>query len=55
MPIDTTERGLEKLIFDALTGTPDTAKINTVRERPAVHGAAWIPGDPTDYNRRTLR
>ena len=49
MPIDTTERGLETLIFDALTGTPDTAKINTVRERPAVYGAAWIPGNPTDY------
>ena len=41
MTTDTTERGLETLIFDALTGAPAVAD-----------GAGWIPGDPTDYDRQ---
>ena len=52
MTTDTSERGLERLICEALTGAPcDTPQDGIVRERPAVYGARWICGDPHDYNR----
>jgi type I restriction enzyme R subunit len=54
MPTDTSERGLERLICTALTGSPcdpgaDVA--GTVRERPAAYGVGWLCGAPEDYDR----
>ena len=52
MAIDTSERGLETLIFDALTRAPGEANDNSAQERPeALSGAGWLPGNPTDYDR----
>ena len=54
MTTDTSERGLERLICTALTGSacdPGTATADTVRERPAAYGAGWICGDASDYDR----
>jgi type I restriction enzyme R subunit len=54
MTTDTSERGLERLICRALTGSacdPGTVKADAVRERPAAYGAGWICGDPGDYDR----
>lgn len=54
MSTDTSERGLERLICSALTGSPcDTGAVTSsaVRERPAAYGAGWICGDPNDYDR----
>ena len=52
MTTDTSERGLERLICEELTGAPcDTPQDGIVRERSAVYGAGWICGDPHDYNR----
>ncbi len=54
MTTDTSERGLERLICTALTGAPCDAggtEPDVVRERPAVYGAGWICGDPSDYDR----
>ncbi len=53
MTSDTTERGLERLICTALTGSacdPGVAA-EAVHERPAVYGAGWICGHPEDYDR----
>ena len=54
MPTDTTERGLERLICTALTGSPcdpgDAAE-GVVHERPAAYGFDWIPGTPDSYDR----
>lgn len=54
-PTDTSERGLERLICTALTGSlcdPGTeAAADQVGERPAAYGVGWIPGTPTDYDR----
>ena len=54
MTTDTSERGLERLICTALTGSacdPGAAAADAVRERPATYGAGWICGDPRDYER----
>ncbi len=54
MTTDTTERGLERLICTALTGSPCDAGAGAsgeVRERPAVYGAGWLCGDAGDYDR----
>ena len=52
MTTDTSERGLERLICTALTGSPcDSAQAGVVRERPASYGVGWICGDARDFNR----
>ena len=54
MTTDTSERGLERLICTALTGSPcdpGAAAAGEVRERPAAYAAGWIGGDPADYDR----
>jgi hypothetical protein len=54
MTTDTTERGLERLICTALTGSacdPGPAEAGAVHERPAIYGAGWICGAPEDYDR----
>ena len=54
MTTDITERGLERLICTALTGSPCDAASEarrTVGDRPAREGAGWICGDPVDYDR----
>ena len=54
MSTDTSERGLERLICTALTGSacdPGAVKADAVRERPAAYGAGWICGHPEDYDR----
>ncbi|MGB2772306.1 MAG: hypothetical protein WBF31_08305, partial [Anaerolineae bacterium] len=49
---DTSERGLERLICTVLTGHPcDPPPPGGMRERPAIYGAGWIGGDPSDYDR----
>jgi type I restriction enzyme R subunit len=54
MTTDTSERGLERLICTALTGSacdPGTVEAEAVRERPAAYGAGWIGGRPESYDR----
>ncbi|GMV06941.1 MAG: hypothetical protein AMXMBFR53_32160 [Gemmatimonadota bacterium] len=54
MITDTSERGLERLVCTALTGSacdPGTGEADGVRERPAAYGAGWICGAPEDYDR----
>ena len=54
MTTDTSERGLERLICTALTGSPcdpGAAAAGAVHERPADYAAGWICGDPADYDR----
>ena len=55
MTTDTSERGLERLICTALTGSPcDAALAQTDPESDAAaaaDGAGWICGDPNDYDR----
>ena len=54
MTTDTTERGLERLVCTALTGSacdPGPAEAGAVHERPAAYGAGWICGAPEDYDR----
>ncbi|MEI6309103.1 MAG: type I restriction endonuclease, partial [bacterium] len=54
MTTDTSERGLERLICIALTGSPcdsGAGLADSVRERPATYGAGWIGGASEDYNR----
>jgi type I restriction enzyme R subunit len=51
---DTSERGLERLICTALTGSacePGQAQSDLATERPAINGAGWLPGRPKDYDR----
>jgi type I restriction enzyme R subunit len=51
---DTSERGLERLICTALTGSacdPGGAAAAGARERPAAYGAGWVCGAPGDYDR----
>ena len=49
---DTTERGLETLICDALTGADRAhAPDDHARERPPSYGVGWILGDARDYDR----
>ena len=53
MTTDTTEKGLESLICQALTGAdcvpPQSGVMN---ERPPSYGAGWRCGDPRDYDRQ---
>jgi len=54
MTTDTSERGLERLICTALTGSacdPGTVQADAVRQRPAAYGAGWTCGAPEDYDR----
>ena len=52
MTTDTSERGLERLICEALTGAPcDPPQDDVVRERQAAYGAGWICGETQDYDR----
>ena len=52
MTTDTSEKGLESLICEALTGAVcDPPQGGMVRERPAGYGAGWICGDAQDYDR----
>ena len=54
MTTDTTERGLERLICTALTGSPCDPGRGLrieVRERPPTYGVGWIGGAPEDYDR----
>ena len=52
MTTDTSEKGLESLICEALTGAAcNPPQDSMVRERPSSYGAGWICGDPQDYDR----
>ena len=57
MTTDTSERGLERLICTALTGSPcdpggaDAGAADAVHEQPAAYGVGWICGNPKDYDR----
>ena len=54
MTTDTTERGLETLICDELTGHGFDAGVsdpNLVGDRAAVFGAGWVMGEARDYDR----
>lgn len=54
MPTDTSERGLERLICTALTGSPCDPRArsdNLLKEEPATYGAGWTCGSPEDYDR----
>ena len=49
---DTSEKGLERLICEAMTGAAcDPPQPNAVRGRPAEYGTGWICGDPQHYDR----
>jgi type I restriction enzyme R subunit len=51
---DTSERGLERLICKALTGSPcdpGTSPAMDTGERPAIYGVGWICGAPEEYDR----
>jgi type I restriction enzyme R subunit len=51
---DVSEKGLERLICTALTGSacdPGTVPAATVHERPAAYSVGWIGGRPEDYDR----
>ncbi len=52
---DTTERGLERLICEALTGSPcdpgTVPEAGAIGERPQGLGLGWIGGRPEDYDR----
>ena len=52
MTTDTTERGLESLICEALTGRPcEPPQTGAIHERPSSYGVGWICGDQSDYDR----
>jgi len=54
MTTDTTERGLERLICTALTGSPcdpGAEATSSVLGRPATYAAGWICGTSGDYDR----
>jgi len=60
MTTDTSERGLERLICQSLTGSPcdpgpagasAPASATAAAERPAIYPARWICGSPADYDR----
>ena len=50
MKTDTSEKGLERLICLALTGTPcDPGSAKAYSEPVAPYaGSGWLPGDPAD-------
>ena len=52
MTTDTSERGLERLICEALTGSPcEPDSSEALPERPASSGLGWLCGNPQDYDR----
>ena len=54
MATDTSEKGLERLICEALTvrhGGCDPPETGGIRERPSNYGVGWIRGDARDYDR----
>ncbi len=54
MTTDTSERGLERLICTALTGSPcdpGTRAVGEVGQRPPAYGAGWIGGIAETYDR----
>ena len=52
MTSDTSEKGLERLICEALTGCDcDPSQGGVATERPTDPGAGWICGEPQDYDR----
>src|SRR3972149_7853418 len=55
MTTDTSEKGLERLICTARTGSPcddpGVGPADRVCERPAIYGAGWICGVSGDYDR----
>ena len=52
MTTDTSERGLERLICTALTGSAcDAGQQDPLVESPSSDGLGWICGDPQDYDR----
>jgi len=54
MTTDTSERGLERLICTALSGSPcdpGALPAGEVHERPAAYAADWVCAHPDDYDR----
>ena len=52
MTTDTSEKGLERLICTALTGSAcDVGQEKPLLESPSRHGNGWINGDPQHYDR----
>jgi len=54
MTTDTTEKGLEALIVEAMTGVPagKLANVTGLADSPAPYGGTgWLLGDAADYNR----
>ena len=52
MTTDTSEKGLERLICEALTGAPcEPPEGVGIAERPADYSVGWMRGDPQDYDR----
>ena len=52
MTTDTSEKGLERLICEALTGAAcDPPQKGMIAERPSSYGSGWICGDTQDYDR----
>lgn len=51
MTADISERGLERLICTALTGTACDPAKDSAREPSSGHGSGWICGDSHDYDR----
>ncbi len=53
MTTDTSERGLERLICEALTGADcePSQSGDVATERPSSYGAGWTCGEPQDYDR----
>ncbi len=52
MTTDTSEKGLERLICEALTGVDcEPSRGGLVAERPSSYGVGWMCGDPEDYDR----
>lgn len=53
MTTDTSERGLERLICTALTGSPcdPVPEGDYIAEKVPYGGVGYYPGNPTDYNR----
>ena len=50
--MDTTEYGLETLIYDAITGDIPLSDGRLVRESAAAYGGEWLRGESTDYDRK---
>ena len=51
---DTSEKGLESLIVESMTGVPQgrLANVTAAADAPAAYGGAgWLLGNPPDYNR----